>query len=514
MASTRYVYAGLLLTTGYLLYISGQIAFIDYLGSIANDSVNYLVMARYMGIWSKPDEAIQLAWQYEDFPVFFPFILSLFNVADSLLAAHSIVILFGAVSVWFLYRLSAHILKNEWIAVSVVGVSVLMPGYILGLQGILSESLYILLSLLFLYYYRQQKPDWLTALPILVALLSTRTIGISMLVALSLVTLYGYVRSGRYYKHHFMMATMATVLYIGVKALFAPARESHYIGVFKQFFADGTGIIEKLSGQLSALLDAWRSQWLIYWLDSIQPNHILVILFLLLSLAGLVLYCYRNPDRVMGWYVIIYLLVLILWPHPGQMVRLLMPVMPFMVLFAVYFIRSILIRLPGKEKITRNTLLAVIAMLSTVLPSHVHIHKRILIAEAQQIPLMQAMFRIPDWHEATQESLIQNAMLQSFMTIGDTVGKAEVLYYEPSYLAVLAGVKSAKLGITDNIKELRRRVTESGSDYLLLTYYHPRKKRGSNSGLTIRRHLDGIIREQACSYLHGIEIACLYKIVK
>ncbi len=512
MVSTRYVHVGLFLTAGYLLYISGQIAYIDHLSSIANDSVNYLVMARYTGIWSKPDEAIAMVWQYEDFPIFFPLVLSLFNVADSLLAAHSLVILFGIICIWFLYRLSMRVLGNEWIAMAVVAVSVLMPGYVLGLQGILSESLYILLSLLFLYYYRLQKQDWAIALPVLIALLSTRTIGISMIVALVLVALFRYIESEKDYKHHSMIAALAMVLYICIKTLFGPEQESHYIGVFKQFFSDKSGVIEKLSSQISALIEAWKTQWLIYWLDNIQLNHILVMIVLLLSLSGLALYCYRNHTRIMGWYVVVYLLVLILWPHPGQMVRLLMPVMPLMVLFAVYFIKSALSRLNDQKKIVHNTLLATIVMLSTVLPSHAHIHKRVSNSEEKQIPLMHAILRIPDWDKAVYESLIQNAMLQDFMAIGDRVGEAEVLYYEPSYLAVLGGVKATKLRVTDDIKELRRRVAESGSDYLLLTYYHPRKKRRDNSGLKIREHLGGIIREQGCSYLQKVEISCLYHI--
>jgi len=157
MGRTRLIHSIWPLLLAYLSYLMYHLAFFDSLSSIANDSVNYIAMARHYSPWIDESKAIHHVWPLQDFPPLFPVLLAMTGAAHSFLYAHALVVLIGLSSLYFLYRISKVLLGNEIASIGVVIMFALSPGYILGLQGILSEALYLLLSMMFLLYFRQDR---------------------------------------------------------------------------------------------------------------------------------------------------------------------------------------------------------------------------------------------------------------------------------------------------------------------------------------------------------------------
>ncbi|MFW2440065.1 MAG: hypothetical protein ACN4GR_11910, partial [Arenicellales bacterium] len=168
----------------YIVYLLSKLVWFDSLTSIANDSVNYLVMARHYSPWRGESDAIASAWLLQDFPPFFPWVLAFTGAAHSLLYSHLLVAFLGLVSLYFYFLLACQWLNDRALAMLPVLVFSLSPGFLLGLQGILSESLYLLLVLIFFLLYTPEKKRssglLILVILLLAAIMLTRTTGIAL----------------------------------------------------------------------------------------------------------------------------------------------------------------------------------------------------------------------------------------------------------------------------------------------------------------------------------------------
>ena len=138
--------------------------------------------------WAPESPAISTAWLYQDFPPFFPWLLALTGAVHSYLSAHILVTCIGLASLYFYYLLSKREMnKRAWIILPVI-IFALSPGFLLGLQGILSEPLFLMLTLMFMLFYKPAEKFTagyiVIAAIILAAILLTRTIGIALCAAI------------------------------------------------------------------------------------------------------------------------------------------------------------------------------------------------------------------------------------------------------------------------------------------------------------------------------------------
>ena len=121
-----------------------------------------------------------------------------------------------------------------------------------------------------------------------------------------------------------------------------PERESHYLLVLHdQMAAHESGFdIKGIATQLLSILDAWQTYWMIYWVSELSVTYIVILCLLLAA----VIECYLRlkANKIDAWYVFLYLLILMMWPHPGQMLRLLFPISPLLLIYAfIYFLDCI-----------------------------------------------------------------------------------------------------------------------------------------------------------------------------
>ena len=155
--------------------------------SVGDDSVSYIVVARWLAGGAGP---LVSPWVplHTHFPPLFPLVLAATGT-DDLLAAHLAVAAFAALSVGFLSRYAAHRLGTSPAGVAVAIAFLLLPTAWIGAKGVLSETLFLAITLaaLLLHDSRASRGEtgWRSHLALgllLAAAMLTRTLG-AMLVA-------------------------------------------------------------------------------------------------------------------------------------------------------------------------------------------------------------------------------------------------------------------------------------------------------------------------------------------
>ena len=236
------------------------------------------------------------------------------------------------------------------------------------------------------------------------------------------------------------------------------------------------------------------------------------IFLLFISLCGLFIRLVQN--KYDAWYTLIYLLVVVSWPHPGQMFRLIFPIMPFLLAYGGYAI----IFLSGKTLHNGNKQLLPVVfylfILTAILPSHTFIHTKLNEASARHMIPIHEYFHITDPELADKALRIHNRMLRDFRLLAESVPPGDnVMYFLPSYVAVLSdrtGI-TAKSPIDKN--HYQKIASENHVSYIFLTRLHPRNSSLGYNALRGHENLKGWTNLLWCSQLHNDEIvSCLYKI--
>jgi hypothetical protein len=129
----------------------------DALASIADDSSNYLVMARCLSPWSDPGVAALSVCDQQYFPAGFPLLLGMTGAGSSLPLAHTMVLAAFLASLPLLWIHASRVLGSPLLAHAVVMGFALLPGTLLGLQGILSETWYLLLVSVVLFLFSRDE---------------------------------------------------------------------------------------------------------------------------------------------------------------------------------------------------------------------------------------------------------------------------------------------------------------------------------------------------------------------
>lgn len=509
----------------YLVYLLSKLVWYDSLSSLTNDSVHYLVMARHYSPWASESNAIASAWLLQDFPPFFPWLLAFSGAAHSLLYAHLLVAVMGLISLYFYYLLASQWLNDRVLAIFPLLVFSLSPGFLLGLQGILSESLYLLLVLIFLLVYTVERKrsggQLILVILLLAAIMLTRTTGIALGLAIVAQAVFASIAQKKLQFQPALILLASLVLYLLLMALWGPVKQSHYLGILIQYISS-TDLYEagsnspvhfSLLTQLKYQLESWVSFWLIHWKTNVfSASYFVILLLALASLSGLFLRLLKN--KYDAWYVLFFILILLVWPYPGQLFRLVFPIMPLLLIYAGYAIRKLLEL--KKENKKKGLLLAsfYLTILAATLPSHAFIHARLALASEKQLVPVYEIFRQSSQYVASKQLALQNQMLKDFTHVKDTVPENEkLLYFKPAYLAVL----SDRTGVTapSPIYETSYRSlsNSSGARYIFLTRLHPRNTRLGYSGFQGIEHLDGWTKLVWCSQLADRDLAsCLFRI--
>jgi hypothetical protein len=318
-----------------------------------------------------------------------------------------------------------------------------------------------------------------------------------------------------------VIAAISLLMYLLLITIWGPVKESHYLDMLiryltgKDLYQLGTDTEHffYLQTQLTSLHNSWTTFWVIYWkADGSSTSYYVVITLLLFSMSGLFIRVTKNNFD--AWYVLFYLLILLAWPHPGQMVRLLFPVIPLLLIYAGYAVLKLTHLLDSPDRKNKILFVFYLLILAAVLPSHAFIHTRAnMAAEKQLIPVYE-IFRRSDLAIANNDLAIQNQMLKDFARIKDFVSADEkIMYFLPSYLAILSDRQGVRAPSPVDGRAYRLIAEENHVSYIFLTRLHPRNTHPNYSGLTGAKHIRSGTDLVWCSQLdNGKMASCLYKI--
>jgi hypothetical protein len=122
--------------------------------------------------------------------------------------------------------------------------------------------------------------------------------------------------------------------------------------------------------------------------------------------------------------------------------------------------------------------------------------------------------RKPGAEEARRELGLQNAMMADLGGLRSTLpADAVVAFYEPSYVALLAGKRAVPLPFPVD-EAAWQSARDAGATHVLLTRIHPRLSRPTINGLAVAVAAPPGAQLLWCSResLQGLDASCLYQL--
>lgn len=470
--------------------IAGVFSWQPGIASLYDDSVSYLIMARAFSPSQAYGAEISAAFPNEKYPPLFPLLLALTGGASDVRLAHAFVAASFGASVFVLGLHARQITGSGAVGFVAAFTYAVMPGEWLNLKGILSEFPYIALSFAALACHerlRTRSPTRGEAVALgvlLAAVVLTRTIGAVLLAALVLVEGARYLRAREKERVLALRWTFSIPLIAGVLwyALRPAGGEDAYLasgaGVIRDTVEQGPGwLASMLAANASSLADAWLTACVIFWAEPWQPRFLLAAG---LGLASLTAMLYRAIRLELdGLYGALFLLVLLLWPYPGQMFRLALPVFPVLVVCACWGAATVLRRRWEEPKAVRWACTGVLLPLALCVPALIYIAARAGLEEDPQARYRKSdiaeFYRIPFRPAAESNAARQIGVLLDMERIRQTTPDgARIMWYSPNYVALLAGRHGVPLAYPASREDLAAQVRRTGSDYLYFADVHPR----------------------------------------
>lgn len=440
-------------------------AWSSVLGGFGGDNAIYLLSAQYLSPFSDHSAVSAAFFKSGPYPPLYPLVLAMTGGGQSLLSAHLVTATCLIVALYLLYRWQRALALSRAEATAISALIAMVPGVYLQSLEILSENLYLCLTLLALFSYERANTSsgnrWLavTALAVASAML-TRTAGVALLAAFVV---------------HLLSKKRSKAIIFAIIALFPPllwhllGNHSSYAGSFMRVYAhDPVGsVVAHIGDQMRALGYGWVGN---FSSSRSLGTSIPALLIGGVALAGLLV-------RLREWkfdavYVAFYLLILLVWPFPGEAERFMVVILPILFVHGFLLLRRVR-RAPlfGAQRPVADLLfLAVISII--VLPQLVLTASRF----AQSVPEQLVRFkRTPGWYQGTtQEGLLS---LYSSYAITSALESARgavpagncVLSIKPSVTAYYVGVMSMSPPLSSVPEpDFRRQLETEGCHYLMM----------------------------------------------
>jgi 4-amino-4-deoxy-L-arabinose transferase-like glycosyltransferase len=317
----------------------------EVLASLGDDSVSYLTLARYLSPFSSDPLTAPWAKFHSHFPPLFPLLLVFTGGAYNLLAAHLAVAACALLALFLVYRYSALRLGGPGAGFLVALLFLLTPSAWVSIRSILSEPLYLSLTLAAIIYHdRRVEEDGVKGEFIVFGLLMAAAY-LTRVAAIALIAAY---------------ATHVAVRAIGRRKLPSPWT---LVPVIVPLALAGVWLVlrpqpdvDNYRLTLGAILEHWLSDPTVAamsleslfggWMASFTGNsgvgssmRLLFGAVGILGVAGALLGARRN--RLDSWYVLASLAMLFLWVFPEDNTRrLLYPLLAFLLVHAAEALAS------------------------------------------------------------------------------------------------------------------------------------------------------------------------------
>ncbi len=265
-------------------------------------------------------------WPMQNFPVAFPVLLTITGISESLFLGHLLVSLFlllSLVMMFYLLRQNFDLGISFFVTLSLG----LLPGMFLNSMGILSENLYLFLSVLIITVIsRAVSRDTLSLTTqvsigfLLLIFINTRTIGIAMIPAVIIVLIFNRSIAAPVRRGISIAITAVLLLWFGWRQVYSIEGAINYIelikpSLLKSFFGHETsqaGLKHILLINITNLPYAWSHYINLSVHNPFSPIFALVML----CVAQICVVVRAVTLKLDALYICLYFLILVFWPFP------------------------------------------------------------------------------------------------------------------------------------------------------------------------------------------------------
>jgi hypothetical protein len=425
----------------------------DGITTVGDDSVSYLTLARHYAGTAGPFLEPWARFQGH-FPPLFPLALALAGGATGVLAAHVVVALFAIAALAMVYAYGWLRFERPVPALLLALAFLATPTAWIGVKGILSEPMYLFLSLAALCHYEwrlERAPgaraaDWALFGLLLAAVALTRAAGMALVLAYAVHALVRLVREPGVprWKPGLPLAIALAALGLWIAMRPSPDTDNYALSVggMLRAWVDEPWTLARLSW--GAIGGGWISTFTASAEVSPVPKLVFAVVALL-ALAGSVRRALAN--RLDGWYALAGVAMVFAWVFPeGDIRRLLYPLVPLLLAHAAGFVIALAERVGGLRH--RRLVLAGLALV----PVLVCLPATLLVAQKSQdnVALVPghryAAADITDYYtilnttRARAMAARQAAVLYGLEQLKrETPPDARILWVRPEYVALLGG---------------------------------------------------------------------------
>lgn len=304
------------------------------LGERGGDNAYYLLTAQYYSLWSSPSDVTAYFATNNLYPPLYPFLLSLVGGGESVLVAHVVTTGFLLAGFIVLYCWMRSLGFARMVASAGVLLFACLPGVYLQALAILSENLYLLLSLVAItavtVYESSERWAWLIIAAISVsAAMLARSAGVTLL-----VTYIAYLVWHR--PPRFLWGIAVALLPVTAWNLFHQSHGLSYTAALTDKY--GSNFIAALTDHLQIQAHMlWR-----VWVETFTRTPIGIPIISIVGVAALAGTAVRIWQKKFdGFYIAIYLALILAWPFPAEVARLVFVIVPIMLVHLLLISRTI-----------------------------------------------------------------------------------------------------------------------------------------------------------------------------
>lgn len=452
----------------FMAYLSGLFAITGRLATLGDDSASYLTWAHYFS--GEPGPWRELIMRETRFPPVFPLLLALVGAPDDLVRGQQLVVGCLVLSLPLIYHCARQFGLKPWWALCPVLMFCLLPQTWLRQLGVLSETLFVLLSLLALWLANRARTltdyAWVGAACALALL--TRTMSVTLLAAVLMVLLIDAIRERRLGGAVKKAAAvlLPVLLLVGGWYVFRPggAADQH------------TNLIGRILEMPLAVawqaaswpLRAWQEQFALFTGVS-ALNEVSLLLLGAICVLGTLHRCWRNCCD--GWYVLASLAAILVWTvfFPEQVTRLLFPLLPIMLIQGLAWVLSW--RLNPRLRLLLVGVLFGIPMAISAMAD------QLIVQRAQNTEVVYPGWRYADSIEyyqtyaepqARKIAATAQATLYAFDLMRQSLPTdAVVMWVQPQYIVQFARRRGTPMRAAWGPEELQRQLYKSGATHVM-----------------------------------------------
>ncbi|HET7731381.1 MAG TPA: hypothetical protein VFK48_15235 [Usitatibacter sp.] len=473
---------GFFLLAAVAVPLIGAFCWHDGIATIGDDSVSYLVLARHFAGEAGPLLEPWVA-RHAHFGPLFPLALAVMGGGSDLLMAHMVVAAFAIAALAAIYAHGREVSGRMAGGVLLAALFLLAPTAWTSIKGILSEAMFLALSLFALHFHatRLREPDappgeWVSFGVLLAGAYLTRTAGVALVLAYAA---HAAVRLARTRGAHAGRLAIPVAMTLAAAAAWILLRPSAPVDGYRHTAGAVLGswtahpALMLFSGA-RFLLGGWMNGFVAEGDVSIPVRAILVAAGAL-AVAGALLRAARN--HLDGWYVLATLAMLLAWVFEEEnMRRLLYPVVPVMLAQAGWAIAAACRRLgrpqlAGGAVVVASAALAAACVPAVMVVAYKARDTRPLLEDTRHgAAHITDYYRIANVPQARAVAARHAAIIAGLEALERaTPPSARILWARPEYVALLGNRQGVPLEYRWDERALAEAVRREKVDYILAT---------------------------------------------